>query len=114
MDLLDVHATTELGVAFDQLRSVFRLAGVALPVNEPGMAGDEDRIKRYLDCAVINLAADQALEAGRPVQTVRAAFWEGGDAFPGAALQRASHIQVAVRDTNVILHYFNGMDDAAP
>jgi hypothetical protein len=112
LDLMDVQATGDLELAFEGLRADFADAGLPLPENRRGRRGDEDRILRFLDCAVVNLAAEQAAAAGRPVQTVRAAFWEGGDAFPGAAIQRESHIQVSVRDTNTILHYFNGMNDA--
>jgi hypothetical protein len=112
LDLLDVQSTEDLGVAHRQLRAALAEAGVPMPANVRGRRDDEDRVKRFLDCAVINLAADQARGTGRPVQTVRAAFWEGGEAYPGAAIQREAHIQVAVRDTSVILHYFNGTDDA--
>ena len=31
-----------------------------------------------------------------------------------ADMQRASHVQVAVRDTNVSLRYLNGTEDATP
>jgi len=40
------------------------------------------------------------------VQTVRGAFEEGDEAFPGSALKKETHIQLAVRDRQSILGIF--------
>jgi hypothetical protein len=39
-------------------------------------------------------------------QTVRCAFEEGDDTFPGSMLKTETHIQVAVRDPSCILGVF--------
>jgi hypothetical protein len=38
--------------------------------------------------------------------TVRGVFTEGGAAFPGAAIQKKSHIQVCIRNLDVIKGFF--------
>jgi hypothetical protein len=63
--------------------------------------------RRDLDCAVINyLARNSRRESGTIIQTVRAPFLEGEPVFPGSALLRESHVQIAVRDPSCILGVF--------
>jgi hypothetical protein len=45
------------------------------------------------------------------VQTVRGAFEEGDEPFPGAALKKETHIQVAVRDRQCILGLFRPVEE---
>ena len=66
--------------------------------------GGRELKNRKLGCLVIN-NLDPAISG--QVQTVRAAFEEEGDeAFPGAALKKETHIQVAVGDPECILGIF--------
>jgi hypothetical protein len=63
--------------------------------------------RRDLDCAVINyLVKRTRRETGTAFQTVRALFLEGDPIFPGSAILRESHVQVAVRDPSCILGVF--------
>lgn len=86
--------------AYDYVRRVFRAEGWKLPVNR---GRDPDLKARERDCLVVNVMLDEILQG---IQTVRAAFWEGERAFPGATFRRESHIQIAVRDTDCILGVF--------
>jgi hypothetical protein len=78
-----------------------------LPENTSSHQGDEDLVRRYLDCAVINcvheLRKEQGLEA---FSTVRAPFTEGGELYPGAKIQAKTHIQVCVRNAKQIRGFF--------
>jgi hypothetical protein len=63
--------------------------------------------RRDLDCAVINyLVKEHRRSTGVNIQSVRAAFLEGSPVFPGSAILRETHIQLAVRDPSCILGVF--------
>jgi len=110
-DLLDVRFTRILPRAFRLLKETLDCAGEELPTN-----GDQnsegDVIMRHLDCAVIKfavgLAEEDAREHGREVlyDSVRGAFEEGAPAFHGACVREKTHIQIAVRNPEVIVGYF--------
>jgi hypothetical protein len=98
LDLTDVRYGDALADAFVRLRDRQRRWKKALP---------ENRGKRHdLDCAVINYLVKQAAQTGTQFQTVRAAFLEGEPVFPGSAILRETHIQIAVRDPSCILGVF--------
>ena len=104
LDLLDTHATEKLALSYESLADEARALGVDMPKNSAKNVGG-DVLKRYLDRLVIDFAIDE-MRTSIPIQTVRGAFWEGGAAFCGSAIQKKSHIQVAVRDTACIIGYF--------
>jgi hypothetical protein len=84
--------------SFAALETNYHQSGLKLPQN----SGRELK-NRKLDCLVIN-NLDPAISG--QVHTVRGAFEEGDEAFPGAALKKETHIQVAVRDPECILGIF--------
>lgn len=114
-NLLESSALAELKTAFEVLSLVDEL-----PQNE----GGEDLYKRYLDCAVIEMAhqlrelSDSAplnLVAGvkplPPYDTVRGAFWEGKELYPSAGFKQKNHVQLCVRNPACIKGYFRVMPD---
>jgi hypothetical protein len=98
LDLTDLRYTELLSSSFDMLAEDYRAKSLELPAN----TGCELK-NRKLDCLVINNLAETI---SREIQTVRGAFEEGDAAFPGAALRRETHIQVAVRAPECILGIF--------
>lgn len=98
LDLTDLRCTELLPQAYAAVDATYREKGYELPQN----AGRELKNRR-LDCLVINYLSDTIPEQ---VQTVRGAFEEGAEAFPGAALRMETHIQIAVRDRDCILGVF--------
>jgi hypothetical protein len=52
------------------------------------------------------LLALRGKAVGVRFQTVRGVFQEGIPAYPGSGILKKSHIQVVVRDNEVILGYF--------
>lgn len=98
LDLTDIRYTTPLAQQYQDLRRIYAVEGKKLPVNKGK--------RRDRDCLVINELLDAAGEDGHQFQTVRCPFLEGKKAFPGSAILRESHIQVAVRDKSCILGIF--------
>lgn len=69
--------------------------------------------RRFLDCAVIrhlHAAAEDPASGLRPFDTVRGLFTEGEPAFPGSAFSAKTHIQVAVRNPEMIKGVFRVPD----
>ena len=79
----------------------------ALPVN----VGGRDRLRRNLDCAVVNTLHEINRETGRPLfDTVKGVFIEGGEAYPGAGFAERTHIQICVRNAECIKGVFRVRD----
>lgn len=107
-DLTDVRATRQLKRWYEMLRDDLSATGEPLPQNEPGHTGDDDLLKRVLDCSVVNYAMRKTdREVGWPrYQTVRGVFQEGKPAYAGSKILEKTHVQVVVRDATCILGYF--------
>ena len=97
LDLLEDTYQAALRGTYSNLRATYRRFGWTLPKNGKG--------RRDLDCLVINkfaeLAEPLAGQNGR-FRSVRCVFEEGRPLFPGSAIRRESHIQIAVRDVRCI------------
>jgi hypothetical protein len=99
LDLTMPRYTAMLGLRYQETRRMYLKAGTPLPRNRGK--------RRDRDCLVINdLISAQVEQGGTHFQTVRCPFVEGKPAFPGSAIFRDSHIQVAVLDTQCILGVF--------
>jgi len=91
-----------------------------MPENMKGFSGDEDLVKRHLDCAVINFL-HQARERSsskevNPFDSVRGIFVEGSELYPGAKIMSQTHIQICIRiPEKSVIGYFmprlSGRDD---
>lgn len=115
---LDLTAEASLGLVREASEGYIRFceeAALPIPVNEPGFPGDEDFVKRQLDCAVINfLHRSRAALGLQEFDTVRAPFLEGGELFAGSRLSAKSHVQWSVRDPKrSIIGYFRPRDPKA-
>lgn len=105
-DLLDVRFTAVLKEVYPSFKEFMAASGEPLPVNSRPRK-DGSKLMHGLDCAVIEFALRVMENRGlAPFDTVRGAFWEGGEAFPGAEIQSQSHIQIAVRNPECIHGYF--------
>lgn len=99
LDLTESVSLRAVKASHECLALMNEIFETPMPVNESGFEGDEDLIKRYLDCAVINnvhaLREEEKLE---PFSTVRAPFTEGKELFTGSKIQSKTHIQICVRE----------------
>lgn len=107
----DLTEQTSLDVvkqAYTDFESFCQSSDVPLPTNEVGFKGDQDFVKRYLDCAVLNFLHELRLDMKLATyDTVRAPFFEGGELFPGSKLSAKAHVQWCVRDPKrSIIGYF--------
>lgn len=105
LNLLDSSSLTELRVAFE----VLELSKHDLPEN----VGGEDLYKRYLDCAVIEMAHEirRTTKSLPPFDTVRGAFWEGRQLYPSAGFKEKNHVQLCVRNRSCIKGYFRPLSE---
>ncbi len=106
-DLLDTANTKLLQTMFPEFERLALEHGQPIPENKavPG-THEEDKVLRYLDCAVIKYSLDQLAMEGQQFQTVRGVFVEGRPAYPGAGIMLKSHIQIAVRNPRCIVGFF--------
>jgi hypothetical protein len=114
LNLLDRMALDEIVRAYDLLAKAHELAEIKLPENK-----GQDRGARYLDRAVLELLHESRTRMNSrrktkgkfaPYDTVRGAFWEGGELYPNAGIGKKSHIQIAVRNPKCIKGYFRTID----
>lgn len=95
-NLLSSDAVSELCEAHKAFEAVTKKADAPMPTNAGGM----DKGARRLDCAVIRVMHSLRQESGfEPYDSVRGAFWEGGEIYPGAGFSNKGHVQIAVRNT---------------
>ena len=108
LDLTEAHCLGLVNEAYELFRVATEQSGGFLPVNEPGHSADQDLVKRFLDCAVIEFLHTLQADGGRPpFDTVRGAFFEGGELYPGARISARTHFQWCVRDPlKSIVSYF--------
>lgn len=104
LNLFDQAALSELRLAHEEMSKDMGLLEIPMPVN----AGGKDRLRRNLDCAVIeHLHRLRKQSSSTPqYQTVRSGFHEGGDVYEGSGFQTKNHIQIAVRNLSCIKGYF--------
>ena len=102
-DLMDTRFTDDLAAGYRVWAAAMTLKNVPLPRNA---GATPDRKLRRLDCAVLNWYLRRAAKVGRPYDTVRCGFVEGGPVFEGAGIRRESHVQIAVRNPSCIVGVF--------
>jgi hypothetical protein len=119
LDLVDSEFINTLSAYYKAMEHDFDLNNKDLPKNSD-VAKDEhkDLLIRELDCAVIEYIhqkideqylADmkqQGYSDFKQFDSARGVFTEGGPAFPGAGIQKKSHIQICVRNTKCIKGFF--------
>ncbi|PLC48503.1 hypothetical protein CR159_17640 [Pollutimonas subterranea] len=101
--------TTQAGlIEFDQVLQQLITAGVPLASNDQ----DSPRLRRLNNQVFTALHGFRDEKAFEPYQMVRGAFAQGdplGDRYSG--FSRDGHIQVAVRDPNIIMSWFLPKED---
>ena len=76
-------------------------------INPAGDLKSTDNVIRRLDCSVIKQVHEYFHSTGQPpFDSVRAMFIEGDRLYKGAGFMEKNHIQVAIRNPNMIKGYF--------
>lgn len=111
LDLTEAVSLKIVEGGYQALKETFELAGSPLPENKAVSSHDEDLLKRYLDCAVINhVHGLRKMEDREAFSSVRGAFHEGEPLYPGASIKKKTHIQLCVRDLQNIRGIFRIQD----
>ncbi len=97
LDLMTRKSIQVLGSAYTGLEELARINSSALPANG-------GPLRRQLDCAVVNYLYETMPDP--KFQTVRSAFPEGGELYPGSGFVTKTHLQIAVRDPSCIKGVF--------
>jgi hypothetical protein len=100
--------------AYRAFRAEQKASGLPMPENKSVKGQpDQDRVLRYLDCAVIrhlHTAIERVPEAEtivQPFDTVRGMFTEGRKLYPGCGYREKTHAQIAVRNAGCIKGIFH-------
>ncbi len=115
LDLIDSEFIKMLSVYYELMKKDFLSIGKELPKNKD-VAEDKhkDLLIRELDCAVIEYLHQKIKEeinqnnetSIKEFDSARGVFTEGGPAFPGAGVQKKSHIQICIRNMDCIKGFF--------
>jgi hypothetical protein len=114
LNLLDRSSLQELASAYDLFKMVTEVKRAPMPQNRGADLG-----ARFLDRAVIEFLhktrerlnlRPQSRGKYPSYETVRGAFWEGGELYPTSGFGRKNHIQIAVRAPHCIKGYFRPID----
>lgn len=119
LDFTDSDSIDLISHYYSLMKSELESLGKELPQNHDHKKDEHnDKLIRELDCAVIQYCHAKMSEEIEnqinlkgnseiiPFDTVRGVFTEGGAAFPGAAIQKKSHIQVCIRNFDMIKGFF--------
>ncbi len=109
LDLTDKKYIELLRYSYETLEQTAKAAGTQLPenTNPKGVENSNDRIIRRLDCAVIkNIHRQLAILGDPPFDSVRGVFFEGDELYKGAGFLDKTHIQICIRNPNLIKGFF--------
>lgn len=105
---LDLHVRENqklLSEAYDNLATLRTRGGFSeMPKNKKAPRDQrDDKVLRFLDCAVINHLQTMVKE---PFDSVRGLFVEGDSIYPGGEIFHKTRSEIAVRNTDCIKGYF--------
>jgi len=119
LDFTDSDSIDLLSQYYLLMKVELERLGKELPQNKDHKKDEHnDKLIRTLDCAVIQFChttmdeeiriqiESKGISEIKSFETVRGVFTEGGAAFPGAAIQKKSHIQVCIRNFDMIKGFF--------
>ena len=99
LNLVETQSLQILRTAYEGLQKIKEFTNEKMPVNK----GDN----RALDCAVIKYIHQSNKEGGnKPFDTIRCAFPEGDEAYPGSKISSRLHIQICVINPECIKGFF--------
>ena len=106
LNLTEMNSLSILKAAYKELKDINEINDFSMPKNQK-VAGSEDLLKRYLDCAVIEMVHSINDMSGlSQYDTVRGVFIEGKEIYPEAGIKDKTHIQICVRNSGCIKGYF--------
>ena len=99
LNLVESRSISVLEVAYNKLERIYKNLNKKMPINKSA--------NRQLDCSVIKYTHQMLKENGElPFDTMRSAFHEGQEIYPGASFTSRLHIQICVTNAAAISGYF--------
>lgn len=99
LNLLEPFSLNIVKEAYNGLEKAIKESGEKMPVNKGP--------NRALDCAVIKyLNGVREISNELPFDTIRSSFQEGGELYPGSNFTSRLHIEICVRNVDLIKGYF--------
>lgn len=99
LNLVETDSLQFLKEAYKGLREIIQDADAGMPVNKGN--------NKALDCAVFKYIHQSTMLTNLgPYTTIRCAFQEGGEVYPGSSVMDRLHIQICVLDPDNIKGYF--------
>ena len=109
LDLFDSSSISILQNYYTLFVEEAEKIGFKLPENENHPKDkSNDKVLRKLDCAVIEYMHSliEKENSLKPIDSIRAAFIEGKEIYPGAGFNEKTHIQICIRNPNCIKGVF--------
>jgi hypothetical protein len=107
LDLAERKYTDLVKDAYIEYKEFTEKKGLLMPSNKDGFNGDKDMVLRNLDRAVIEFLHETIKKKNKkPFDTVRCMFLEGEELYDGSGFRKKTHIQIAVRNPDMIKGYF--------
>lgn len=98
-NLVESASLKILSEAYSGLQQLIKESGKSMPLNKGN--------NRALDCAVIEYIHASNRKIGiEEYDTIRCAFSEGEEVYPGSTITSRLHVQICVRNPNCIKGYF--------
>lgn len=104
LNLVENRYITLVQDTYKQLQEASKRFKFILPSNKEAYPSDHDKLLRPLDCAVIEFL--HQANSGQAFDSVRGMFIEGGQLYNGAGFHEKTHVQIAIRNPNMIKGYF--------
>jgi hypothetical protein len=102
-DLVSSNGLQAIATAYGDFEAVLSASGGRLPENSEGA----DHLLRKLDCAVINYTHGiRAKSEEIPFDSVRGVFIKGDSIYKNSGFYRKTHIQICVRNPEMIKGVF--------
>lgn len=120
LDFLDSKYLNIMEIYYNLMEANYIAIGKSLPKNKDvSKDAHKDKLIRELDCATIEFMHEQIFSSYQEeiqknagytnikiFDSTRGVFTEGGEAFPGSAIEKKSHIQICIRNLNCIKGIF--------
>jgi hypothetical protein len=99
LDLVETASLEILKESYNKLKEIKDILEEKMPVNRGN--------NRALDCSVIKYIHQANADSGKPpLDTIRCAYPEGEEIYPGATISSRLHIQICVCNPECIKGYF--------
>ena len=105
LDLTENHYRKLLKDTYQKYKKFTQETKAEMPQNKKAYDGDHDKLLRPLDRAVIEFLHATNIDT-QVFDSVRGMFVEGKELYEGAGFHEKTHVQIAIRNPQMIKGYF--------